>query len=49
VLSVLIIDLQNHGVIEVISVLSILMLTFTFITVAFMQKFVGRDILGLKE
>ena len=49
VLSVLIIDLQNHGVIEVISVLSILMLTFTFITVAFMQKFIGRDILRLNE
>lgn len=49
VLSVLIMDLQTHGVIEVISVLSILMLGLTFLTVLLMQELVGRDIVGIKE
>ncbi len=49
VLSVLIIDLQAHGVIEVISVLSILMLCLTLVTVLLMQELFGRDMLEVKE
>lgn len=49
VLSVLIIDLQAHGVIEIISVISIVMLCLTLITVMLMQELVGRNIMGVKE
>jgi len=49
VLSVLIMDLQAHGVIEIISVISIVMLCLTLITVLLMQELTGHDIMGVKE
>jgi iron(III) transport system permease protein len=49
VLSVLIIDLQAHGVIEIISVISIVMLGLTLAMVALLQKLARRDIIGVHE
>jgi iron(III) transport system permease protein len=49
VMSVVIFDLKEEGQFGAIAVLGIVMLLLTFVTVALVQRVLGRDVLGVRE
>ena len=49
VISVVIFDLKEEGQFGAIAVLGLFMLVMTFATVGLMQRFLGRDVLGVRE
>src|SRR5262249_2584634 len=49
VMSVVIFDLKEEGQFGAIAVLGLMMLAFTFATVALVQRALGRDVLGVRE